>query len=174
MNKTKSKRLVIDASVAHASGGESATHPDASHTRDFLLTVLKVCHKVVMSPAIQAEWDKHQSRFARTWRASMVARKKLLLSDMDERRDIRQEIEQAPVAESLKKAMHKDCHLLESAIATDNRIVSLDDKVRHLFKSELDVQDVNSVMWVNPIVDPEQLLVWLEEGSPDRQEYKLS
>lgn len=174
MKKTKSKSLVIDASVAHASGGKSAIHPDATHTRDFLQAVLKVCHKAVMSPAIRDEWNAHQSGFARSWRKTMVAKGKLLLSDIDERPDIRQKIKQASVTDNQKVAMQKDCHLLESAIATDHRIVSLDNNARDLFKSELNVQDVNSVMWVNPVVDPEQLLVWLEEGAPDHEEYKLS
>ena len=34
-----------------------------------------------MTPAIRDEWDKHQSPFARKWRRSMMARKKLNLSD---------------------------------------------------------------------------------------------
>lgn len=128
MKKTKSsKSLVIDASVAHASGGENATHPEATHTRDFLQAVLKICHKAVMSPAIRDEWNAHQSGFARAWRRSMVARGKLLLSDIDERPDIRKEIKKAAVTNNQKDAMQKDCHLLESAIATNQRIVSLDN-----------------------------------------------
>ena len=174
MKKDKSKSLVIDASVAHASGGESATHPEATHTRDFLQAVLKICHKAVMPPAVREEWNAHQSRFARSWRTRMVARGKLLLYDVDERPDIRLKIKQASVTSKQKDAMQKDCHLLESAIATDHRIVSLDNVARDLFKSELDVQDVNNVMWVNPIVDAEQVLAWLAEGAPERPEYKLA
>jgi hypothetical protein len=174
MKKAKSRSLVIDASVAHASGGVSATHPEATHTRDFLQAVLTICHKAVMSPAIRDEWNAHQSRFARTWRTSMVARGKLLLSDIDERPDIRLKIEQMSVADNKKSAMQKDCHLLESAIATDNRIVSLDNIARDLFKSEINVHDVNNVMWVNPVVDALQVLAWLEDGAPDCADYKLA
>lgn len=119
MKNANSKFLVIDASVAHASGGVSATHPDATHTRDFLQAVLKICHKAVMSPAIRDEWNVHQSGFARSWRKSMVARGKLLLSDIDEREDIRQKINQALATDKQKDAMQKDCHLLESA----NRLI---------------------------------------------------
>jgi hypothetical protein len=72
-----SRRLVIDASVARSSGGEAATYPTSKHCRDFLKATLKICHRVVMTPDIMEEWRAHQSGFARRWRVSMEARKKV-------------------------------------------------------------------------------------------------
>lgn len=173
MKKKQSKNLVIDASVARAAGGDGAIHPTAMTARNFLSAVLRICHKAVMTPAVRNEWDVHQSRFARKWRSSMVARKKLLLFDLDEREDIREQIGLANIGKNKKDAMLKDCHLIESAIASDNRIISLDDIARDLFKGELNVADVNEVLWVNPVVDAEQVLAWLEEGAPELQKFKL-
>ena len=45
-----SKRLVIDASVARAAGGEDATYPISVSCRDFLKAVLDLSHRVVMTP----------------------------------------------------------------------------------------------------------------------------
>ncbi|MGA9382780.1 MAG: hypothetical protein WBV73_28800 [Phormidium sp.] len=67
-----SKLLVIDASVARAAGGESAKSPTSKYCRDFLLAVLDISHRVVMTPDIRKEWDKHQSSFARTWLRTIV------------------------------------------------------------------------------------------------------
>lgn len=173
MKKANSKRLVIDACVARASGGESATYPAAKHTRDFLQAVLTICHKAVMSPAIRDEWNDHQSKFARTWRKSMVARGKLLFSEVAERTDIRQEVEQSKVTQNQKNAMEKDCHLLEAAIATDFRVVSLDNIARDLYVAEIKIPDVKNIMWVNPLEDSDQVLVWLNDGAPENQVYKL-
>jgi hypothetical protein len=54
-------RLVIDASVARSSGDQGATYPTSVNCRDFLLAVLNICHQLVMTQDIKAEWDKHQS-----------------------------------------------------------------------------------------------------------------
>lgn len=174
MKKTQSKYLVIDASVAMASGGEAAVHPTAAITRDFLISVLTICHKAVMTTPVREEWDKHQSKFARKWRSSMVAKKKLLVIDIEERDDIRAQINLATINQKQKNAMLKDCHLIESAIATDNRIISLDNVARELFKNSLDVPDVNSVLWVNPTDNAESVLAWLEKGAPVHKAYKLA
>src|SRR3954452_5022187 len=74
--KVRSRRLVIDASIARAAG-DSSTHPTSRNCRDFLLIVLEICHRAVMTAPILEEWNRHQSRFASTWRKSMMARKKL-------------------------------------------------------------------------------------------------
>ncbi len=39
-----SKRLVIDASIARSAGGNEATIPCSKHCRDFLKSVLEICH----------------------------------------------------------------------------------------------------------------------------------
>jgi hypothetical protein len=66
--KVNSKRLLIAASVARYAGNEGANYRKSVHCRQFLFPVLDICHQVVMTPSIQEEWDKHQSKFALTWR----------------------------------------------------------------------------------------------------------
>ncbi len=174
MKNTQSKNLVIDASVARASGGEAATHTTSKDARDFLQAVLSICHKVVMTPAICAEWDKHQSRFALKWRRSMVARKKLIKLNVEERPDLRQQVELENIVQTQKDALLKDCHLIEAAINTDRRIISLDDAARRLFvKLSLSVTDIQDVLWVNPALDPEQVIAWLQ-GAPNKAKWKLA
>jgi len=68
--------LVIDASVARAAGDVSM-NPTSRNCREFLQTVLQICHRMALTAPIQEEWNRHQSRFARDWRTSMVARKKI-------------------------------------------------------------------------------------------------
>jgi hypothetical protein len=75
MVKKDSKLLVIDASVGRAAGGENATAPTSVNCREFLKSVLFICHRVVMTPEIKEEWKTHQSNFSREWRCQMVARK---------------------------------------------------------------------------------------------------
>src|SRR5262245_32848483 len=76
MTAKSSRRMVIDASVARASGGRGAVSPTSNNCSDFLQTVLVVCHQIVLTTEILEEWQKHKSRFASRWLASMLARKK--------------------------------------------------------------------------------------------------
>lgn len=170
----KKHNLVIDASVARASGGTEATHPTSVVTRDFLLAVLTICHKVVMTPAILDEWNQHQSGFARKWRRSMVARKKLIPLDVEERQDLRQQVELEKVTQEQKNAMLKDCHLVEAAIYTDRRVISLDDTARKLFVGLSDnFAELQNVLWVNPVAARAEVINWLE-GKQDGAVWALA
>lgn len=76
--KKTPKCLVIDADIARAAGGENAHDERSKNCRDFLDTMLETTkHKVVLTKAIQAEWNKHQSLSALTWRSTMIAQKRV-------------------------------------------------------------------------------------------------
>src|SRR5579884_2623105 len=125
MARTRSQTLVIDASVARAAGPEAAVHPTVKHCRDFLIAVLDVCHRTTFAPALTEEWKKHQSGFARQWRLSMFARKKIVQIDGLVNDELRRQLEGAAVDEKQKGAMLKDAHLIEAALAQGMRIAAL-------------------------------------------------
>lgn len=170
----KCKELVIDASVARSSGGPEAVHPTAKAARDFLLTTLATHLKIVMTPAIRAEWDKHQSKFARSWRSSMVARKKLSAHEPEERKDLREKIVNTTLSKSNSDAMTKDFHLIEAAITTDKRIIALDDNARDLFaKVSSGIAEIREVLWLNPGSHSAEVNSWLKDGAPNNRKWWL-
>lgn len=165
--------MVIDASVARASGGNSAAHPTAAHTRDFLQAVLTICHKAVMTSAVRDEWDAHQSYFARKWRSSMLARKKLKLLKVDEQQNLRRRIESEVTSDAKKAAMLKDCHLIEAALATDRRIIALDNSARQLFsEASSNISEMQCIIWIDPVDDADRVIDWLN-GAPDQAKWYL-
>jgi hypothetical protein len=169
-----SRTLVIDASVARAAGGDSAQHPDSVNARDFLKTVLDICHKIGVTPAIQAEWNLHQSDYARKWRSAMVARKKLVPLPVPKSIELREAIAALVAPENAKSAMTKDCHLLEAALAFEQRIASADDRVRNHFLSALiHVREIQGMLWVNPLREANDVQHWLKEGAPDQPIHRL-
>ena len=129
----RSKRLVIDASVARSAGGETAVFPTSKHCRDFLRATLETGHRVVMTPAISEEWRRNQSRFARQWLVSMTARKKVQRLEPIRDKELRRHIGHDAIHENDGETMLKDCLLIEAAAVTDRRIISLDERVRALF-----------------------------------------
>jgi len=169
-----SRRLVIDASVARAAGGEEAVFPLSKQCRDFLKKTLAVGHRAVLPPPVNAEWKKHESSFARQWRTAMVARKKLVLDDVAEDTILREAIDDAAETERTRLAMLKDVHLVEAAHATDRTVVSLDDTVRGLFgAASRRVRVLRIVVWANPRHEDEGCSAWLEDGAPPDKHRQL-
>lgn len=175
MPRKVSRRLVIDASVARAAGGEDATHPISKHSRDFLRAVLNVSHYVVMTPDIRNEWRRNQSTFARRWLVSMTARRKVLPIDIHENRELYTRLTHAASTPREREAMQKDTRLLDAAMATDNTIVSLDETVRRLFAvASVQVGELRIIVWVNPgNVEDEQPIAWLRNGAKAERARRL-
>ena len=174
MRAGNSKRLVIDADVAGASGGKMATHPRAKHCRDFLQKALSISHSVVMTPEISDEWNRRQSLFARRWRVSMDARKKVYRVNPPVDEELRHKIEGAATSENEIEVMRKDFHLLEAARETDQTVASLDETVRGCFaRATRRVGEIRHIVWVDPEHTEEEPLVWLQNGAPPDEHRQL-
>lgn len=131
----------------------------------------EVCHTVVLTPEILAEWKDHQSSFARTWLVSMFARRKVHQLDTLVDETIRNKVADAAGTEPGREAVLKDCHLIEAAIATDRTVASLDDKARKLFSSAAScVGEIRRIIWVNPDRVDENCIAWLRDGAKDEKE----
>ena len=167
MRVRNSKRLVIDADVARASGSETAIHPRAEHCRDFLNAVLSLSYRIVMTEKINNEWKNHQSRFARRWRVSMDARRKIDRINPPEDEELQDKVTNAANDEDEVEAIEKDFHLLQAALATDQIVISLDETIRGLFKrASQQVGEIRNIIWVNPDRTEEEPITWLQNGAP--------
>ena len=167
MPAAASKELVIDASVAQAAGwGE---HPDSSGSRHFLMAVLEISHRMVLTPPLTNEWRRHQSKFTREWRKSMHARRKIRTLDAEENAGLRERSLGPGIDEPLRQIRLKDLPLVEAALRTDNIVVSLDETARQAFQ----LRELNLVSWVNPVREAHRMRQWLVEGSPPVEEWRL-
>jgi predicted nucleic acid-binding protein len=172
MKSADSKRLVIDASIARAAG--RTDHPVSKACRVFLEGVLKICHRVVLTKEIREEWNKHQTQFSMTWRASMVARKKVAWCEVAQNEVFRTKIRKLDFSETEHAAALKDAHLIEAALETDLRVISLDEIARGLLRrAAQDVKQLKRVHWVNPTKDEEHTMEWLEGGAEDEEVRRL-
>ncbi|RKU09608.1 hypothetical protein C6503_20870 [Candidatus Poribacteria bacterium] len=176
MRARDSKRLVIDADVARASGSETTTHPRAEHCRDFLNAVLSLSHRIVMTEKINNEWKNHQSRFARRWRVSMDARKRINRIDPPEDEELQAKVTTTTNDADEIEALRKDFHLLQAALVTDQTIISLDETIRGLFKqASQQVGEIRNIIWVNPDrTTEEQPITWLQNGASPEPHRQLS
>ena len=176
MRSRDSKRLVVNASVARAAGGEEATASVSINCTEFLETFRDEClHHVVMTPELSEEWETNQSKFAATWLKSMIARKRFDYVEPPVNQALRDEIEGTATRETEIEVMRKDFHLLEAARATDQAIISLDETVRECFaRAAQGVGEIRDIVWVNPErMEEEEPIEWLKNGAPPEDHRKL-
>ncbi len=103
-----------------------------------------------MNPTIREEWNRHESRFTRKWRVSMAARHKALNDGPAALTGLR--LEQFP--ESARKAIEKDLCLIETALAADKEIVTLDRRLYDALGEAPSGERVrDEITWHDPVVD---------------------
>ncbi|MEK6301860.1 MAG: hypothetical protein AABO41_14205 [Acidobacteriota bacterium] len=138
------------------------------------MAVLTICHRIVMSAELTEEWDRHQSNFARTWRVSMVARKKLKRIDPAQNASLRARILKTTTKKKDQQAAEKDFHLIEAALDADGIVVSLDETARRAFAAAASqVRELGVLVWANPINESEECGDWLEAGAPVEKSRQL-
>jgi len=164
------RRLVIDASVAAACGGAASCHATAQECRGFLITVLEICHRLVLTPEIRDEWKMHRSRFASTWLTSMFARKKVVALPSRQDGLLRSSLAGLGTSKKAHRTMLKDVHLVEAAFQGDRIVVSLDEEARQLYAdASQSVGSLRNVVWVNAALHDDRPLCWLRRGAqPDK------
>ena len=171
------KRLVVNASVARAAGGEGATASVSINCTVFLETFRDESpNHVVMTSELSEEWDKHQSNFAATWLRSMIARKRFAYLKPAQNTVLYDAIERTATGERDLEALRKDFHLLQAALATDQTVISRDETIRRLFThASRQVGEIRHVIWVNPDrTTEEQPITWLQNGAPPETHRQLS
>ena len=176
MRSRDSKRLVVNASVARAASGVEATASVSVNCTEFLETFWDKClHHVVMTPELYEEWDEHQSIFAATWLASMIATGMSCDVESSENQALCTKIEKAAEQKNQIPVMRKDFHLLEAARISDQTIISLEKRVRrHFAHAAQHVDEIGDIVWVNPErMEEEEPLVWLQNGAPPEDHRKL-
>ena len=164
MRPADSKRLVIDPSIARAAG--RTDHPISKACRVCLESILNICHQAVLTRAITEEWKRHRSNFTFLWLSSMYARKKVARPEVAPDDALRASIRNSGLTEKECAAALKDAHLIEAALISDLRVVSLDETVRAIYrKAAPRVAPLRPVHWANPTKDEEHTIEWLEDGA---------
>lgn len=174
MAKKTSRELVIDASIARASGPPHGTHPCSRICREVLKAVLSVCHRIVLTRHIRDEWMTHQSAFARDWFVEMQARRKVVLKGDGVQDDLRHSVIAVSGSEKKRRAMLKDIILIEAAYQADRTVLSLDDYVRRCYGSCAEqVALLREIIWLNPVHAEHNVCEWLMRGAKNHARLRL-
>jgi hypothetical protein len=166
--------LVIDADLMRAAG--FSEHHVSRNSRLILEQIRAGGHRLVHTPSLKREHDKHQSLFAKQWRGSMVSRKQWVPITPPENAALRQHLVRAQNSESKKDeiAVLKDAHLLEAAAASDLRIISNDTTAKALFRKGCPLPvPFGRILWADATLLPDDTQSWIEQGYPDRPDWRI-
>lgn len=167
-----SRRIVVDASVARAAG--ETEHPTSQRCRQFLLDMLVICHKVVMSDDIAREWKKHASGYSIRWLAAMRSKGKVVKVTPLEPDLWQRIIAAADWTVNDIAAMEKDLLLLLAALESDKLVASGDGKIRERFaRAAIKVDSLAGITWVNPSLAEDHCRAWLNAGARHADELTL-
>lgn len=152
-----SRAMVIDASVARASGGLTGNSYSQA-ALEILTRVLEGRYPVLMSARIRDEWNRHQSRFARQWRTSMMARRLISVDEPPQNEGLRRIL--AANEEGIRELrVAKDLHLVEGAIYGGGVLITLDNQLRADLAA-LNPNAHNQIRWVNPQSEYDLDAIW--------------
>lgn len=164
-------KLVIDANIAHSAGTSEV--PSSRYSRECLNAVLDFKHIAVFSSQLREEWREHSSSYARKWRRSMTARKRIENAEGEEF---------APHLDSAcacldqdvwKDALRKDFHLVQAALASDQTILSNERNFpQYVAIACRTVRVLSALYYANPVIERDVCRLWITAGAekvPDRR-----
>jgi hypothetical protein len=167
---------VIDTSVGRGCAGAGSQSVHGRNCRSAVEAVGAGGHRAVVYPTLLDEYGRQEnmSRFFLRWLGDMRAKRRIenLPQDPPPFQDIRSAMKRL-VPVDAHHIVKKDIHLAAAAIATDERVLSDDDKVRaHLCTIAAAVTTLGRVHWANP--SGPGCLDWLARGAPDEPVHQLA
>lgn len=153
--------VVIDADVAKSAG--LTEHPISSSSRIFLQNMKENGHKAVMCKKLLHEWNKHNSKFAKTWLSSMFAKKLVLIVEPNQQ--VAKLIESSDLKAKEKNIAQKDVHLVDAALTNDDKVISSNDiTARDVFGNITKLnKSIADIAWFSPTLHNEFLCRYLKK-----------
>ena len=172
MAKRKRHRIVVDASVATASG---ESHDFVSIAcRGFLEEFRKGPSRLVIYSEIRQEWLRHPSAFAVEWLAAMVASKRVDDIQLADQPKLRELLNSIALSITEKRNWAKDFHLICASLQADKSIASRDRKAEAVFrKLAASVQTLHKIEWFDPERHAAHTQPWLQGKNPQKRQFCL-
>ena len=96
----------------------------------------------------------------------MIARKKAILIGSVQDKMLRGRLLRKASSDVIREEMEKDAHLIEAALQFDGIVLSRDETMRQLLNEAAhEIQELRNILWANPAIEDEGVLLWLERGA---------
>jgi hypothetical protein len=169
MSNWNCKQLVLDASITLGSNDlmfNPAGDVAGDRNRRCLQAVWEEEHVAVFNRQLQREWRDHASPFATAWLQRMIQKSRTVV---DEGSGFSSLLQRAcdclPSAEE-KADLAKDFHLIQSALATGQLILSNEVRFpRQVTLACAAVPELARLHYGNPRVEGEDCRLWIKAGA---------
>ena len=169
MSRWNRKQLVLDASLATGSS-DPMFNPTGGlpgdANRRILEAVWKEGHIAVFNRKLREEWRAHAGRSATRW-LQLMESKSLTANEEGGTYAVLM----APACDCLsnegeKAALAKDFHLVQSALATGQLILSNEVRFpRHVAQACSSVKEFAGLYYGNPVVEGDSCRLWIKAGA---------
>ena len=142
-------------------------------SRKCLVAVREEKHIAVFSIMLRREWRNHAGLYATEWLRIMERKNQIVDHEGKEFSGLLNPACRALAFESQRVALAKDFHLIQSALATGQTILSNERKFPALLAAVYHVvEEFSSLHYSNPAVEGEACILWIKAGAEndaDRQ-----
>jgi hypothetical protein len=177
MSRRNSKLLVIDASIAKGSG-DRRYNPIGSSPGDLsrkcLVAVREEKHIAVFSCLLRREWRNHASLYSTEWLKAMERKNLTADNEGEEFSGLLDGARQSLASENHRAALAKDFHLVKSALATGQTILSNERKLPTLVATVCrTITEFTALYYANPAVEEDACILWIKAGAEKDAERRI-
>lgn len=168
--------IVVDTDIVRAASREDSPNLSTNILKAFRDSV----HVVALSKPLREEWLKIRSSAAGGWKFYISQYAFMWFTEMEIRNRVKfYDLEQTLGAQILggfasavcKREVEKDLHVVLTALAADNRLISNDCRMRTcLCKASQWAPSLHKLIWPFPLREVPQ---WLLEGAPVKQPFLI-
>ncbi len=177
MSKWNSKRLVLDASLAFGSNdlmfnpvGDVA----GDRNRKCLQAVWEEEHVAVFNQQLQREWRTHASPYATLWLQNMTRKGRTLVAEGEVFSILMEPACRCQTSDTQRAALEKDFHLVQSALATGQLILSNETRFpRYIANACATVLELLELNIGCPAIEGEVCRLWIKAGAEKDLERRI-
>jgi len=178
MSSGHSKQIVIDANIAQGSSNDRMFNPvlgDAgAQSRQCLQAIWDEKHVAVFGRSLLSEWDRHASSYARRWLRNMEQKSRVVLEDGERFAELAISACACLSTAGEKAALVKDLHLIQSALATGQLILSNEVRFpRYVALACAAVQELATLYYANPTVEGDRCRLWIKAGAEKNADRRI-
>lgn len=169
MSKWNCKQLVLDASLALGSN-DLMFNPKGDvagdRNRRCLQAVWEEEHVAVFNHQLQREWRNHASPSATAWLQRMIQKSRTVVDEGSEFSAMLQPACDCLQSDEAKADLAKDFHLVQSALATGQLILSNEMRFPgHVTRACAAVPELARLHYGNPQVEGKDCRLWIKAGA---------
>jgi hypothetical protein len=123
-------------------------------------------HVAVFSSKLRQEWRKHASLLAKQWQVAMQQRRRIEEAEGAEYARLLDPACDCLSGLAKKEALRKDFHLVQSALATGQILLSNETRLpSHLKSSCKSIPEFRRIFFANPEKEKEECIDWIRAGA---------